>query len=64
LQGHQLTINHDGVKLDILLREGCIDLAWSGAHHSQDVAMIPRSYQQVFLVARENMYPLQEKSNG
>ena len=64
MQGHQLPIEHDGVKLDILLREGCIDLSWSGKHHSQDVAMIPRSYQQVYLVAKENMYPRQEKSNG
>jgi len=64
VQGHHLTIEHDGVKLDILLREGCIDLSWQGKYHSQDVAMIPCSYQQVYLVAKENMYPQEEKSNG
>ena len=56
IQGHRVTIIHNGVRLDIILREDGIDLQWGDKQfRSLDVAFIPQSYQRAFLKAKENM---------
>jgi hypothetical protein len=59
-QGHRITVEWLGVRLGVLLRKDNngtgIDLHWEDVHSQADVALIPRSYQQVYLVAREHMY--------
>lgn len=55
IQSHgKITVNHEGIQLDILCREGLIDLRWSNDVHG-DVALIPDSYQGARLVSRDNM---------
>lgn len=63
IQTHKLEVRHEGVALDILLRHGDkeIDLSWGSleSHYSSrgsdEVAMIPTSYQSVKLLSQENM---------
>ena len=55
IQSHgRITINHDGVELDVLCHEGYIDLRWGNDIHS-DIAFIPDIYQGARLVSKENM---------
>jgi hypothetical protein len=63
IQTNRLEVRHEGIALDILLRHGDkeIDLSWGSMEDgystrgSEEVAMIPSSYQAVKLVSRENM---------
>ncbi len=60
-QGHRITVEWLGVRLEVILRKDNngtgIDLQWEDVNRSgTDVALIPRSYQQIYLVTRENMY--------
>lgn len=56
IQTNKMTIFHAGVLLDILLREGQIDLSWGGDHSRlHEIAFIPSSHQSARLVSKENM---------
>lgn len=56
IQTRKMKVEHAGVNLSILLRDGKIDLQWGGAGRlSQPIAFIPRSFQSADLVAKENM---------
>ena len=55
IQGHRISINHEGVELNIILRDGQIDLSWGGPSPLTDVALIPSSYQQAGLVSKKFM---------
>lgn len=56
IQSHRLEITWQGIKLQVLLRDKAIDLQYSGAGAMQsDVCLVPRSYQQIWLVVKENM---------
>ena len=56
VQTNKITINHSGVELRVLLRNGHIDLSYGGGGLSTDeVALIPASFQQIRLVSKENM---------
>lgn len=57
VQGRTLEIRHDGVALSITLRDGVIDLQWCQVKRGSggDVCFQPRSYQQAYLIAKENM---------
>lgn len=52
ITGRRVSVEWLGVHLDVLLRDQAIDLQWSGLNSvHQDVAFIPRSYMQGWLVA-------------
>lgn len=63
IQGRGLSIEWQGVSLDILLakddsqRDDGIEIRWGGERRLSGsmVAMIPKSFQMVSLVAKENM---------
>ncbi len=56
IQAHKMSVLHEGVLLDILLRDKHIDISWSnGKYGSGDVAFIPATFQQARLVSKENM---------
>ncbi len=56
IQGHKITIVHNGVRLDIILRDEGIDLSWGDDKRGLfDTALIPRGYQQAYLKSKENM---------
>ena len=57
VQAHQMEVNHDGVYLQIILRDGQIDLSWGSDPNrvTHDVAFIPQSHQSARLVTKENM---------
>lgn len=56
LQSHKIQIKYEGVWLEIILRDGYIDVHWGDPDGlPNDVAMIPYSYQQIKLVSRDNM---------
>lgn len=56
IQTHRMEVEHDGVHLNIILRDGYIDLHWGlPDYHHGDVAFIPQSYNSARLVAKENM---------
>jgi hypothetical protein len=58
VQTHCVVFEHTGVKMRVLLRDDHIDVSWeTNDRRNGEVAMIPKSYQQVKLVAREKMYP-------
>lgn len=63
-QGHKITAEHAGLRLRILLssqhdsqREHGIELSWEAIDKRAGtlVAMVPKSFHQVELVAKENM---------
>jgi hypothetical protein len=56
IQTHKMTIEHEGVELNVLLREGYIDLQWNGMkYHLDIVAFVPTSFQSAKLVSKENL---------
>lgn len=60
IEGRRVSFNWQGVWLDVLLRESAIDLQWRTPDDMcgmEDVALIPRSYMQVWLVAVQPQQP-------
>jgi hypothetical protein len=62
VHAHGLTIKWHGIRLDVRLNDDgpqheCgIGLQWSDVHQrSLQIAMVPKSYQSVDLIAKENM---------
>ncbi len=56
IQGYRMNVIHEKVELKIILREGYIDIGWTGTDHAcQDVAFCPSSYQQARITSKENM---------
>jgi len=56
VQTYKISVEHQGVNLDVLLRDDCITISWSNGKYSlSDVAFIPATYQQARLVSKENM---------
>ena len=55
VEGHRVDIDWLGVRLSVLLRDEVIDLQWSANHAIGDVCMQPRSYQNVWLISKEQM---------
>lgn len=56
IQTRRMEVEHAGVHLSILLRDGKIDLQWSGVERtSEHIAFVPRSFQSADLLAKENM---------
>jgi hypothetical protein len=56
IQTYKITINHQGIELNIICREEGIDMSWGdGKFRTKDVAFIPWSHQQAYLVSKENM---------
>lgn len=58
IQSHKVDVEHDGVRLTILLRqdEKGIDLQWYSAdRHMSEVAMVPLGFNKVKIVAKELM---------
>lgn len=56
IQARGISVDHAGVHLDILLRDGQIDLNWgAGRWKNGEVAAIPSSWQALRLVAKDNM---------
>jgi hypothetical protein len=61
-QGQNISIDWKGVHVDIYLRmegpqgDSSIEISWDSAGHTgTEIAMIPKSFQRVALVAKENM---------
>jgi len=53
IQGRAVEIRHAQIELRVLLRDGAIDLSWTGSNGAgKEGVMIPRSYNHVWLVAR------------
>jgi len=57
IQTSRIEMHHEGVELSVFLRVGeGIEIGWSSKNRlGSEVAMIPRGFQQVRLVAKENM---------
>ena len=58
VQTHKISVERDGVKLDVLLRMDTpgIDLSWcSSTRLMEEVAMIPLSFNKVKLVPKDKM---------
>ena len=57
IQDYKMDFEFEGVHLTVLLREGeGIDLSYrSVKRHIADVALVPRSHQQIFLVSANNL---------
>lgn len=54
--GIRMSVVHEGVLLDIVLRGKTIELTWGDPKHmGGSVCCQPHSYQQVHLLAKENM---------
>lgn len=55
VQTNQITINHAGVELRIVLRDEAIDIGWGkiGNRICSPVYFIPSAYQQAYLYAKE-----------
>jgi len=61
VQGRRITIIHNGIELDVLMRDEALDLSWSRANRMPgDVPMIPHSHNQVWLVAPKDLYGWKE----
>lgn len=52
VQTHTMEVNHAGVELRIVLRDGCIDLQWNAEDDRQRDLMVmqPRSMNSVWLM--------------
>jgi hypothetical protein len=56
IQTYQIDLEHDGVHLNVMLRDGYIDIKWDGIDRSlKETAFIPHSFQCARLVCKENM---------
>lgn len=57
IQTRKMEVEHAGVRLSILLRDGKIDLQWESVDRtSVYVAFVPRSFQSAdLLITKENM---------
>lgn len=58
IQSHRVEIEHNGVYLQIILREH-IDLSWANAKNRScfvNVAFVPTALQAASLIARDNMH--------
>jgi len=57
IQDYKMDFEFEGVHLTVLLREDSgIDLSYSSVdRHHGDVALVPRSFQQVYLVSKKHM---------
>ena len=57
IQTYKMAVEHDGVKLTILLRqdEKGIDLQWNSNRLMNEVALVPLSFNKVKIVAKEFM---------
>lgn len=57
IEGRRVEFDWAGVHLSVLLREDAIDLQWHRAGRTSlgDVCMQPRSYQQIYLIAKDKM---------
>ena len=54
--GIRMMVEHEGVRLQIILRDKEIDLQWSKPnHHTGDVCFRPTSHQSAALLTKENM---------
>lgn len=54
---HCIEIDFEGVRCTVLLREGSgIDITYnSSERHMAEVALVPRSYQQIYLISKQHM---------
>jgi hypothetical protein len=58
IQGHKITVEHKGIRLEVMLRpnEYGIDLGWDDLTRGlKHVAMVPQSFNRVQLISKENM---------
>lgn len=56
IQAHRMEVVYKGIELTIYLRDNAIELGWSSEDRAVgEVAMIPYSFQQVRLKAKEQM---------
>lgn len=56
IQAYKLSVIYEGVYLEVMLRDKCIELSWSNKRYGAgEVACIPSSYQQARLVSKDNM---------
>lgn len=57
IQGHRMEVVHAGIHLDISLgQESCIRLQWEDERRlCKEVAMVPKSFNNVELIAKENL---------
>jgi hypothetical protein len=55
IQTRRIAVEWQGVHMELLLREEGIGLQWRGERLNGDIAFIPRSYQQAYLVAKDKM---------
>lgn len=56
IRTRKMEVEHAGVHLSILLRDGKVDLQWSGIEKtSEQIAFVPRSFQSADLIAKEFM---------
>ena len=56
IQSDKVAIEHAGVGLEIICRDGYIGLQWCEENGNyKDIAFIPESYQSARLVSKENM---------
>ena len=62
IQARRIKFVHNGIELEVhlsskdLSNKGGIDLRWGSPDHgTNNIAMIPKSYQNIELVAKENM---------
>ena len=53
IQTHKIEVSHAAVSLTVQLRENVIDLSWDG--REKHVCFQPKSFQQAYLIAKENM---------
>jgi len=57
VQTHTMKVEHKGVCLEIIPSDDGIILQWGGDKHYyvKDVALVPKAYQRVELIAKDNM---------
>ena len=56
IQTHKITVVHQGVRLDVMVRDDHIDLQWSDDKRSSvQIAFIPRAFQSADLYSKEFM---------
>lgn len=56
IQTYKISVAHNGVRLDVMIRDDHIDLQWGDdKRNSGQVAFIPRSYQAADLYSKEFM---------
>lgn len=56
IQTHKISVENEGVYLEVMIWDRAIDLSWSSERSwTGEVACIPYSYQQIHLVSKDNM---------